>query len=324
MTRVVGSSLMAGAILAAAAFACGTGAGATDWPSKPVRVIVPFAAGGASDTVGRIFAAALGSKLGQPFVTENRGGGGSIPGTEAAAHAAPDGYTFMVSGISSHVIAPAMQHVGFDPMRDFTHVAYFGGTPVVIAVHPASGIKSVQDLVAWAGRHNKVEYVSPGFGSVAHMVGEYFASRSGLRLQNIPYRGGGSAIFDLVAGHVPVGFLSWSTAVEHVRTGRLAALAVTTTKRLPDFPDIPTFEELGYDGFVLTSWQGLSAPARLPKDIAGQVNAAVNASMTLPEVRAGLDKQSILTQPMTPEEYSRFVDGEIGKWAPVVKGLQGR
>src|SRR4029077_3609630 len=173
-------------------------------------------------------------------------GGGGIPGTEAVARAEPDGYTLMISGISFHVIAPAMNKAAnFDPVRDFTHVAHFGGTPVVLGVHPSLSVGNFHEFLTLAGSTKSgLEYVSAGFGSIANMVAELFAAKAGLDLRHIPYKGGGSAIFDLVAGHVKVGFLTLSTMGEHIRLGRIIPIAVTTAKRLPDFPEIPTFEEL--------------------------------------------------------------------------------
>jgi tripartite-type tricarboxylate transporter receptor subunit TctC len=304
-----------------------SGAAGAEWPSKSVRIVVPFAAGGAADVMGRIFAIPLGAAFGQQFFIENRPGGGGIPGTEAVARAEPDGYTLMISGISFHVIAPAMnKNASFDPVRDFTHVAHFGGTPIVLAVHPSLGANNFREFSALAAsRKAGVEYVSAGFGSIANMVAESFAAKAGLDLRHIPYKGGGSAIFDLVAGHLKVGFLTLSTMGEHIRLGRLVPIAVTTAKRLPDFPEIPTFEELGYEGLVLTSWLGLSGPANLPKHVVDPLNREVNAGMALPEVRGNLAKQGIVTRQMTSEEFTEFVQSEVDKWTPVAKTLsQGK
>ena len=298
-----------------------SGAAGAEWPSKPVRIVVPFAAGGAADTMGLVFAAPLSAAVGRQFFIDNRAGGGGIPGTEAVAKSDADGYTLMVSGLSFHVIAPAMnQNAGFDPVRDFAHVAHFGGTPVVLVVHPSAGATDFREFSALAG-NDGVEYASAGFGSIAHLVGEFFAAKTGLKLRHVPYKGGGSAILDLVAGHVKTAFLTLSTTVAHIRSGGLVPIAVTSAVRLPDLPGVPTFEELGYKELVLTSWLGLSGPAGLPKDVVDRLNREVNASMRLPEVRRNLDKQSILTTQMTPEEFTALVQSEVDKWTPVVKRL---
>jgi tripartite-type tricarboxylate transporter receptor subunit TctC len=297
------------------------GAAGAEWPSRPVRIVVPFAAGGAADTMGRVFAVPLSAAFGRQFFIDNRAGGGGIPGTEAVAKSDSDGYTLMVSGLSFHVIAPAMnQNAGFDPVRDFAHVAHFGGTPVVLVVHPSAGVTDFREFSALAGKDG-VEYASAGFGSIAHLVGEFFAAKSGLKLRHVPYKGGGSAILDLVAGHVKTAFLTLSTTVGHIRSGGLVPIAVTSAGRLPDLPGVPTFEELGYKELELTSWLGLSGPGGLPKDVVDRLNREVNASMRLPEVRGNLEKQSILTSQMTPEEFTAFVQSEVDKWTPVVKRL---
>jgi tripartite-type tricarboxylate transporter receptor subunit TctC len=314
----------AAAAAAAAALAFSTlGVVGAEWPSKPVRIVVPFAAGGAADTMGRIFAGPLSAALGQQFVIETRPGGGGIPATEAVARSEPDGYTLMTSGISFHVIAPAMnKNAGFDPIRDFTHIAHFGGTPLVLAVHPSLGIRNFREFAIWAGsRKEGIQYVSAGFGSVANMVAESFAAKAGFEFRHVPYKGGGSAIFDLVAGHVKVGCLTLSTTIEHLRSAGLVPIAFTTATRLPDFPQVPTFEELGYADLVVTSWLGLSGPADLARDIVDRLNREVNASMALPQVRASLDKQSIVTKSMSPEEFTTFVRSEVGKWSAVINSL---
>jgi tripartite-type tricarboxylate transporter receptor subunit TctC len=323
MLRFLGLAI-AGALALPLSVAATIGA---EWPSKSVRIVVPFAAGGAADIMGRIFAGPLSAAFGQQFLIENRPGGGGIPGTEAVARAEPDGYTLMISGISFHVIAPAMnKNANFDPVRDFTHIAHFGGTPIVLAVHPSLGPKDFREFSTFAKNSNiGTEYVSAGFGSIANMVAELFAAKASLDLRHIPYKGGGSAIFDLVGGHVNVGFLTLSTMGEHIRSGRIVPIAVTTERRLSDFPHIPTFKELGYDGLVLTSWLGLSGPANLPRHVVDTLNRQTNASMTLPEVRASLTKQGIITKQMTPTAFSEFVQSEFDTWAPVARALgQGR
>jgi tripartite-type tricarboxylate transporter receptor subunit TctC len=292
-----------------------------DWPSRPVRVIVPFAAGGAADVIGRAFAGALSTTFKQQFFIENRSGGGTILGTETVARSEPDGYTLGVSGMPSHVLAPVMnKNASFDPIHDFTHIAYFGGTPITIVVHPSLNARTFRELFKLSERQ-PIEYVSPGFGSVGNVVAEVLATKAGLKVQHVPYKGGGSAILDLVAGHVKVGSMTWATTVEHVRSGTLVPIAITTAQRLQEFPNLPTFAELGYKDLVLTSWFSLSGPARLPTNIVDALNHAINDSMNNEELMAGLRKEAILTRRMTPQEFTAFVQGEVDKWSPVVKAL---
>jgi len=301
----------------------GVSAAAVDWPTKPVRVVVPLAAGGAADTIGRVFAASLSTAFRQQFFVENRVGAGGVLGTEAVARSEPDGYTLMVSGMPFHVLSPVMNpNVTFDPIRDFTHIAYFGGTPIVLVVHPSLGVKTFVEFLALAdGTGGGLDYVSPGLGTVGNMVAEYVAGRSNLKLQHIPYKGGGSAIQDLVAGHVKVGCMTWSTTLGHVRAGSLIPIAITTEQRLPEFESLPTFQELGFGDLVLTSWFALSGPANLPTNIVEALNREVNKSMNSDEIRNALSKESILTKPMTSTEFTAFVQSEVDKWTFLVKTL---
>jgi tripartite-type tricarboxylate transporter receptor subunit TctC len=299
------------------------GAGAADWPAKPVRIVVPFAAGGAADTLGRVFGDALSTAFGKQFYVDNRPGGGSLVGSDAVAHSEPDGYTFVLSGMAPNVLAPAMnKNVGFDPIRDFTHVAYFGGAPNIFVVHPSFGATSLKDFMAQArSRKDGIDYVSPGVGSVGNLIAEYLAARENIKLVHVPYKGGAGALLDLVAGHVKAGMMSYSTAGEHVRAGSLVPIAVSSEKRLPDLPDVPTLKELGYPDLVATTWWSLSAPAGLPRDIAEKVNQEINKSLTLPQVVKQLKQDAVETKPMTPAEVTQYMQSEIDKWAPFVKKM---
>jgi tripartite-type tricarboxylate transporter receptor subunit TctC len=296
---------------------------AQDWPNKPVRVIVAYAAGGANDLLGRVFAEQLGKNFGQQFFVENRTGGSGLIGTEAVARAAPDGYTLQVAGMPSHVLAPAMnKNWSADPIKDFTHVAYLGGPPNVFVVHESLGVRSFKDLLALMKRETAgVQYVSPAIGAVGNMVAEYVAEKEKVRLSHVSYRGGGQAIQDLVAGHVKVGSMTLSTTKPHIQAGKLKALAVSSEKRLPDFPDLPTLVELGYPELVVTTWYSLAGPAGLPRDIVGKLNVAVNKAMGLPEVKKHLETGLIQTKAMTPAEMAAFMVSEIGKWAPVARRI---
>jgi tripartite-type tricarboxylate transporter receptor subunit TctC len=294
---------------------------AADWPSKPLRLIVPFAAGGAADIVGRLVADALGSTLGQQIVVENRAGGGGLVGAQAAAHAEPDGYTLLLSGMSALVLAPAVnKNPGFDPMRDFTHIAYIGGAPSVILAHPSLGVRSFEALTAYLKSHPEgLEYVSSGTGTVGNAITEYIAAKEQLKLVHVPYKSGNAAILDLLAGRVKLGSLNWSTAREQIFAGKLIALAVSSAHRLPQLPDLPTLNELGYPDVVTTTWHSLSAPAGLGADIVGKINRAMIAIVTSTNVRKHLEDDAAEIRPMSPTEVTQFVHSEINKWTPVIR-----
>jgi tripartite-type tricarboxylate transporter receptor subunit TctC len=296
---------------------------AAEWPSKPIRLVVPSSAGGAADLMGRTFATPLGSALGEQFVIDNRPGAGGMIATETVAKAAPDGYTLVVSGLAYQVLGPVVNaNATFDPVRDFTHIAYFGGSPIVLVVHPSLGVKTYAELAAFASKgKTELDYVSPGFGTVGNVVAEYLASRAKIDLRHVPYKGGGTAIIDLVAGHVKIGSMTWSTTLEHIRAGKLIPLAISTAQRLPEFPDLPTFAELGFPDLVLTTWFSLSGPPGLPPAIVERLNSAVNDAMAKPEVRAAMERDASLTQAMTPKEFAAFLQNEVNKWTPVVKSF---
>jgi tripartite-type tricarboxylate transporter receptor subunit TctC len=315
MIRVLAA--LVGIVLAVA------GAAAAEWPSKPVRIVVPFAAGGAADTLGRLYADALSAAFGRQFYVENRIGGGGLIGAEAVARAEPDGFTLMVSGIPTHVLGPAMnRNVGFDPMRDFTHIAYFGGTPNALVVHPSLGVSAYRDFLALARGADGVEYVSAGFGTMGNWIAEYLASKEAAKLVHVAYKGGAQAMVDLLAGHVKVGMLTWSTVAEHIRAGRLRALAVTSAQRLPNAPEAPTLQELGHD-FVATAWYSLSGPAGLSPDIVERVNREIVRAADRPQVRRQIEQDAIETKPMTPAEVRSFVQSEIDRWTPMIAALAG-
>jgi tripartite-type tricarboxylate transporter receptor subunit TctC len=315
------NTLKSFAFALAALFIIGLSPGnAADWPAKPIRLVVPSSAGGAADLMGRTFATALATALGQQFVIDNRPGAGGMIATDAVAHAAPDGYTLTVSGLPYQVLGPVVNaNANFDPVRDFTHIAYFGGSPIVLAVHPSLGVKTYAEFAALAAKSKtELDYVSPGFGTVGNVVAEYLASRAKINFRHVPYKGGGNAIIDLVAGHVKIGSMTWSTMLEHIRAGKLIPLAITTAERLPEFPNVPTFAELGYGDIVLTAWFSLSGPAKLPSAIVERLNHAVNEAIAKPEVRAAMERDASLTRPMTPPEFTAFLKSEVEKWTPVV------
>ncbi|HTG96017.1 MAG TPA: tripartite tricarboxylate transporter substrate binding protein [Burkholderiales bacterium] len=294
---------------------------AAAWPEKPVRIIVPFAPGGSADTLGRLVAQKLSEQLKASFVVENRGGAGGALGSELALKAAPDGYTLVVSGIASHVIAPLLpQGTPYDPVRDFTHIAMFGGPPAVLAVNPSMEAKDLREFVALAkARPGALSYGSPGNGTQGQLVAELFKQRAGIQMVHVPYKGAAGAVTDLMAGHIQVISTTLTTAATQIRAGRVRGLAVSAPARLPDFPDLPTYAELGYPDLVATVWFSLSGPANLPGDIVSRLNAEVNRALELPEVRERLKVEGIVPSPMGAREFNAFVAEELKRWGPVVK-----
>jgi tripartite-type tricarboxylate transporter receptor subunit TctC len=295
------------------------------WPSKPVRIVVPWPPGGSADLIGRMLAEHLGNAFAQSFVVENRPGASGMVGSAAVAHADPDGATFVVSGIPSHVIAPATSaNPPFDPVKDFTHIAYVGGSPIAITAHVSLGITTLRQLVTLARDSGKtIGYVSPGVGSLGHMVGEYLARKDGVRLEHVPYKGGVQAVTDLIAGHVKVGAMTWTTTSPHIRAGTLAALAVSARERLPQYPDVPTLKELGYDELVTTTWWSFSGPAKLPSELVQRLNQEIDKALDNPQVRRRLEQEAIITEKMSPAQFTRFVESEIAKWGPLARAAIG-
>lgn len=293
---------------------------AQGWPNKAVRVIVPFAAGGTSDNLGRIAAQKLTEILKQPFVVENRGGASGSIGSELVARAAPDGYTLVVSGVASHVVVTALSKVPYDPIKDFSHIALFGGPPSVFAVHPSVPAKELKDFVAMAkaapGRYG---YASPGTGSHGHLVGEVFRQLAGIDIIHVPYKGGGPATADLIAGHVPALSTTLASAATQIRAGKARGLAISSNSRLPDHPDIPTFKEAGYPDLVATIWFGLSGPAGLPPEIVQRLNIEVRRLLRLPDVRERLHPEGIEPGDLDPQQYTAHIAAELKKWVPVLR-----
>ena len=259
---------------------------AQDWPTRPVRIVSPFAPGGGSDTVGRVVADYLSERLGQQFFIENRGGAGGVIGSAAVAKAPPDGYTFVISSIATHVIAPiTVADAGYDPMRDFVHVAFAGGPPTVVVVHPSLGVKSFKELLALLkSRSEPFDYVSPGPGTLGNLMAEYWAEKEGIKLTHVAYRGAGQAMTDLVGGHVKIGSITWTAARGQMRAGTVIPLAVSSSRRMPEFPDVPTLKELGDPELALTTWFAFAAPAGIPEAIVKKMNEEIGNALDFPAV----------------------------------------
>jgi tripartite-type tricarboxylate transporter receptor subunit TctC len=312
--------------LAATAFALGTvglthATLAADWPSRPIRIIAPSTPGGAADTFARLLADQLGPRLGTTLIVDNRAGGGGLIGMAAAAHAEPDGYTLVTSSIAYNAIEPIVSaNPGFDPARDFTHVAFIGGQPDVFLVSTKSDLRSLKDVVELARRGAPPNYVSPGLATFSQLLVEVFALEAGIKFQHIPHRGSSQAMIDLVAGNVPFGTMTWGSAIGQVRAGTVLPVAISSKGRVAEFPNVPTLHELGYS-IIGDSWWGLSGPAGVPPEITRKLNQAVIETLDRPEVRQRLVADAIIPDPMTPEQFGAFVAAEIAKWGPIAKRL---
>jgi tripartite-type tricarboxylate transporter receptor subunit TctC len=309
------------ALTAAAVMLLAPAAAAETWPKKPIKLVVPFAAGGSADTLGRFVAQALSESLGQQVYVENRGGAGGVLGSAQVARADPDGYTLVVSGVASHVIAPAINpNTGYDPLRDFTHIAYLGGPPVVWAAHPSLGVRTFGELLKLiATSKPPLAYGSPGPGTQGHLVAADFARRAAIEIDHIPYRGAGPAVLDLVAGHIKLASVTWTTALGHIKAGTVLPLAVSSDKRLADFPAVPTFKELGYPDIVATAWFSVSGPPGMPKEIVERLNREIVKALQRPDIRKRLDDDAIEVEAMDAETFSKFVAAEVARWTPIAK-----
>jgi tripartite-type tricarboxylate transporter receptor subunit TctC len=309
------------------AIACGlTGAAYAqrpEWPAKPIKLLVPFGAGGAADVTARLYAEHLGQIFGQQFVVENRTGGGGLIGATALARSDPDGYTLGSGGMSVHVLAAALSdNPGFDPVSDFSHIAFLGGAPSVIVAHPSIGVKTMKDMLIYARRQAKeMPYVSSGTGTVGHIVFEYVVVKEKLNAVHIPYRAGSAAVVDLLAGRVTVGALNWATARQHVQAGTLIPLAVSSAKRMRQLPELPTLAELGYSDIQTTTWTMISGPAGLPKNITDAVNREVRAIAVKPALKKHFEDEGEEPRLLSPAELTDFVKVEVARWVPVVRAM---
>jgi len=307
-------------ILLAAAFAWSE-ASAQAWPEKTVRIVVPFAPGGTADTLGRLVAQKLSETFKESFIVENRGGAGGVVGSELVAKAAPDGYTLVVSGVASHCIAPALsKNFPFDPLKDFTHIALFGGPPGVLVVNPSVPAQNLKQFIAYAKKEGgKLAYGSPGNGTQGHLIAEQLKQVAGIEMTHVPYKGASLAVADLIAGHVPVTSTTLTTAATQIKAGKAHALAVSSAKRVPEFPDLPTFSEQGFPELTASIWFSLSGPAGMPPEVVNRLNAEVRRILRLPDVRERLRLEGIEPGDLDPQQFSAFVASELKRWAPVVR-----
>jgi tripartite-type tricarboxylate transporter receptor subunit TctC len=290
------------------------------YPNRPVRLIVPFAPGGFTDVVARILGQKLSVALGQQFIVENRAGAGSTIGSDLVAKAPPDGYTLLMVS-STHVISPWIyKSLPYDPLKSFTVVGKLVDSPYVLLVHPKVPAKNVQEFIAAAKANpGSLHYASSGNGSAQHLMGGLFVAMTGSPLKHVPYRGSAGAATDLVAGVVESSFAGVPNALAQVPQGRLRALAVTTSRRAPQLPDVPTMQEAGVAGYDASVWLALLAPAGTPPAIVQRLNSEIAALMNSPETRKALLDAGVEPTPSTPEEMSAYMAQELARWGKVVK-----
>ena len=320
-TRRFALGSIASAVVLGAGLLGGTSALAQAYPTKPVTIIVPFAAGGTTDILARIIGQALTAELGQSVVVDNRAGAGGNIGGQAAAKAAPDGHTLFMGTVGTHAInASLYKKMPFDPVKDFAPLTRVANVPNLLVANPAQPYKSVKDLIAYAKANpGKVNFGSSGNGSSIHLSGELFKSLAKVDMQHVPYKGSAPAVTDLLGNQIGIMFDNMPSAIQHVRSGKLAPLAVTTAKRSPELPNVPTIAEAGVPGYEATSWFGMFAPAGTPAPVLAKLNAAIVKLLAQPDVKKKINEQGAEVYSETPEQFAAFIQAESVKWGKVVK-----
>jgi tripartite-type tricarboxylate transporter receptor subunit TctC len=311
-------SLLAGASVVLLALAAPAVA-ADDYPNRPVRLIIPFPPGGSNDVVGRLVAKQLSEKLGQQVFVDNRVGAGGVLGTQAASVAAPDGYTLLVISIA-HAVNPALYKLEYDPIKSFTPVSILATGPNVLVVNPELNVKSVKDLVALAKeKPGELNYASAGIGSFQHLGGELFKLTAGVNIVHVPYRGGGPAMQDVIAGQVKIMFSSLIQTTPFIKSGQLRPLGTGGSTRSPVLPDVPTIAEAGVPGYVAENWWGILAPAGTPVPIVEKLHRDIQAALKAPELQAQFAREGAVSVEMSSAEFAEYIKSEMVKWTRVVK-----
>ncbi len=311
MTR----KLLAVALTVAAGAAC-----AQSYPNKAVRLVVPFLAGGSTDIVGRTVGQKLSEMWGQPVVVDNRPGGGTTIGTDMVAKAAPDGYTLLVTPAPFTINPSLLSKLPYDALNDFAPITLINTTPLVLVVNPGVPAKSIKELIALAkARPGELNFGSSGTGGSNHLAGELFNAMAGVKMVHIPYKGNAGALTDIVGGHLDVVYNGLTSALALIKGGKLRVLAVTSLQRNAALPDVPTLDETGLKGFEAVAWNGLTAPAKTPRDVIAKINADVLRVVNSPELKERLKAEGSDPVGSSPEQFAKFLRDEIAKWAKVIK-----
>ena len=290
------------------------------YPSRPVRLVVPFAPGGTNDILGRIVAEKFSEKLAQPFVADNRGGANTVVGSEIVARATPDGHTLLIVSASIAVNPSLARTLPYDTERDFAPVGMVAGGPYLMVIHPAVPAKTVGEFIAWVKtQQGKVNYASTGTGGPSHLAAELLKIAAGIDMQHVPYKGGGAVLPDLIAGRISMFFGSIATLRPHVESGRLRAVGMTTAQRATAMPDVPTFIESGLPGYEVNGWYGLLTTGKSPRAIVDRLSATLRQILGEADTRAQLVKNGLDPAPGSADEFARLLAAEIVKWAQVVK-----
>ena len=301
-------------------FAPGLALAQAAYPAKPIRYIVPVAAGGGSDMVGRTVTERWGIALKQSFIVDNQGGGGGVIASQATARAAPDGYTLMQGYVATHGTSPATRKLPYDAVKDFTAIGMIGGTPNVLVVNAALPVKTVQEFVAYVKKNpGKISYGSAGQGSLTHLTMELFKQQIDSFMVHIPYRGVAPAFTDLIGGQTQAMFPGLAAAVPHIRSGRVRPLAVTGLARHPQFKDLPTLDESGFKGFDAQQWYGVVGPAGMPPAVVRQLNESLASVLRAPDLREKLSVEAIEPMAMSPEQFANFIKTDIARWTRLAK-----
>ena len=316
MKHIGAALVVTGALLTA------TPAVADEWPSRPVRMVNTFAAGGTADVLTRLVADQLSATFKQQFFVETRAGAAGTIGVKSVADSPPDGYNFALTNITHLVLAPISNpKLGYDPKRDLTNIGYVAGSPIVLSFSANGSIKTLQDFIDQGRATQKpLTYSSSGVGSSGQLVAEDFARKAGIRIEHVPYKGASQGLTDLAGGHIVFSAQTLSSTAALVRGGQLRAIAHAHSSRLPDFPEVPTLKESGYD-VVATTWFSISGPASLPKDITDKVNREIARAVSNPEAQARLQRDGMIAHIMSVEELSKYIDAETERWRPVLDQL---
>jgi tripartite-type tricarboxylate transporter receptor subunit TctC len=292
---------------------------AQTYPNRQIELVVPFVAGGTTDNSARLIAQRLTDKWGQPAIVSNRPGGGSTIGSNMVAKAAPDGHTLLVTTIAFAINASLLK-LPYDSLKDFAAVTEISSIPIMLVVHPSLPVRTLQEFIAYAkAQPAGVDYATSGPGTSTHLAAEMFKTMTGANLVHVPYKGNAEVMNALLGGHVKVHFGLSASSLQHVRSGALRVLAVTTEQRLADLPDIPTIAELGYPGYEISSWQGVFVPAATPRDIIGRLNTEIVDLLKTPEIVERIKREGANPIGGTPEQFSKRFANEIEKWARVAK-----